>query len=79
MVLKVNGVIQIQYKAIELGSDHFLDFQGRGGGGGSRAGFSLTFRARIFFSICYEPEFFSQAIVGQNILFYANTNLEATL
>ena len=71
MVLKVNGAFQIQYKAIELGSDHII-LQG-GGGWVFQTGqniFSLTFRARIFFPIYYEPAFFLSSKVGQNIVFY---------
>ena len=52
MVLKVNGAIKIQYKAIELGSDHKTS--GGGGGAGvfrlATTCFCRTFRARIFFS-----------------------------
>ena len=50
-----------------------------GGGGGGRAGvfrlatiFFLSLSGpEYFFPIYYEPEFFSQVIVGQNIIFYA--------
>ena len=55
-----------------------------GGGAGffslARIFFSVTFRAKIFFfKLSWARIFFSQAILGQNILFYTiQTNLETT-
>ena len=71
MVLKVNGTIQLQYKVIELGNDHYI----------SRAvGLGFSDWPEYFFShfqgqnICFQSIMsqicFSQAILGQTIFFY---------
>ena len=83
MVLNVNGAIQIQYKAIGLGSDH-IDFQGEGGGGLGLSDWPEYYFLSLsgpeyFCPIYYEPAFYFSNHSGPEYCILYNTNLEATL